>query len=37
MEELIWFFVFMIGVVLAVGIVVWYLDWREEKKKSIAS
>lgn len=35
MQELIWFFVFMIAAVLAIGAIVWYIDRREEKGKAV--
>jgi ABC-type transporter Mla subunit MlaD len=36
MDELIWSLVFMIGVFLLIGLIVWYIDWQEEKKKKSA-
>lgn len=33
MEELIWFFLFMIAIFLATGAIVWYIDKKEEESK----
>ncbi len=35
MQELIWFFAFMIAAVLAIGAIVWYIDRKEEKGKMV--
>lgn len=36
MQELTWFFLFMIAAVLAIGAIVWYLDRKEEERKKAA-